>query len=190
MTALEPQSVRLDAEDEEDEEDEPSQSPLVWGVRRLLYRADAMAGDTSFQTLVRARRARGLPAGCARGAPLSRRRQVMLATGVVICLLGGRALFATDNTLRVNEFEDGSYGVRARARARARCAAVALCALGSAYWRAALPGSPVYACVPSAASLRAAPGRVVARTPQESVWLAWSLFVDPASLPEADGALL
>ena len=59
----------------------------------------------------------------------------MLAVGVVICLLGGRALFATDNTLRVNEFEDGSYGVRARARARAHCAALALCALGSAYWR-------------------------------------------------------
>ena len=38
----------------------------------------------------------------------------MLAVGVVICLLGGRALFATDNTLRINEFEDASYAVRAR----------------------------------------------------------------------------
>ena len=65
MTALEPESVRLDAEEEE--EDEPAQSPLVWGVRRILYQADAMAGNTSFQTLVRALRTRGLPAGCACG---------------------------------------------------------------------------------------------------------------------------
>ena len=67
MKALEPESVRPDAQAEE--EDEPPQSPLVWGVRRVLYQVDALAGDTSFQTLVRAR----LRAGCLPAAPGGRR---------------------------------------------------------------------------------------------------------------------
>ena len=71
MAPLAAYAAGASRDDADAEEEEPAPAPLVWGVRRIVYQVDVLAGFTSFQTLVRgatrAQRACSLPAGCACG---------------------------------------------------------------------------------------------------------------------------
>jgi hypothetical protein len=92
---------------------------------------------------------------------------------VAICGLGGRTLMATQNSFPMNEEHDTSITVRA--------VAACVCA------RFSVPLQKGSAFVH--AHLAALASHNSHRRPQEGIWLAWSLFVDPATMPEAEGTL-
>ena len=88
----------------------------------------------------------------------------LLVLAVAVTTVGGAVMKRTHNDMHNNESHDTSYSVRAPApRAPERAGAAA---------------------PPHAARI----GDLTPSRSQESVWLAWVLFVDPASIPYAEGA--
>ena len=99
----------------------------------------------------------------------------LLVLAFAICLSAGRVMEATENSMHSNEAHDTSYSVRAPA-ARTSCtgkAGVRAAPAEPHEWR----GSGLERLTSNS-------------TAQEGIWLAWILFVDPASIPYAEGERL
>lgn len=97
----------------------------------------------------------------------------LLLLAFAITLSAGRIMEATENSMHTNEAHDTSYSVRAQGTRMRPVKAPAGRRLQLS------PKSAERLRWPSAAHLTPAP------TPQEGIWLAWILFVDPASIPYA-----
>jgi hypothetical protein len=168
-----------------DGEEAPSgvRASLHWGVRRFKYTANGALESLAWQTRARcarrpvrcawAGRAPGAPrCGALTPAPCAHPHPPALDTGLRCCrhLRAGRAY--ADGYAEQLPHERGSRHLHLGARAprglmRARV----------------VPGTARVPCFHACARMFAPPAQ------QEGIWLAWSLFVDPATMPEAEGTL-